>query len=508
MTPASPARSLLAEAFSLLAVLLVTTACGSKRLAAPAPPRELTEVTESLPPPPRGVIVAPLEIDWANAMAALNRLIPTTIGDLNQTRLVRIGRDRQASMAFEVKREPFEVLAVSGDTIDLAAILHYRGKAWLGSALGSIGGSCGIDKVPPRARVVLRVVPYLTRDWQFGVTSQVAQLTALSDTERDRCKATFLGLNVTGKVMEAAKEVLEKLLPKIQERFAAFDVKGPLTDIWADLQKPIRLADSIYLVLQPDSIQVGPLHGTRKSVHAELGITAAPRVLTGPRPRVDTVPLPPYNRVKMDRGFSLPIEGSLDYEVMSAQLTRQFRTKTLKAAGGEFRLHSATLYGIAGGKIAVGVDFEGTEKGLIWLTGTPQYDSETGMITVPDLDFDASSAGLLIAGYAWIKGDDIRNFLRQQAKISAGALLSRLQHMAVKEMNRTLTRGVRLHATIGAAEPSALVVRPRDILVRARAVGTAKLEIGPELFEKKQKVADKEPGIGTRDSGLGKSPTP
>jgi hypothetical protein len=183
---------------------------------------------------------------------------------------------------------------------------------------------------------------------------------------------------------------------------------------------------------------------------------------------------------------------------MSAQLARQFRSKSIKAGGGEFRLRSATLYGVAGGKVALGVNFEGTEKGLIWLVGTPKYDQGTGMITVPDLDFDASSAGLLIAGYAWIKGDDIRDFLRQQAKISAGDLLSRLQEMAVKQMNRTLARGVRLYATIGAAEPQALVVRPRDILVRARATGTARLEIGPELFEKRGAGGS---GLGTRGQG-------
>jgi hypothetical protein len=477
-----------------LTLLIALASCnGGRRLNAPAPPRELTEESDIQLPPTRGVIVAPLEVEWANALGALNRLIPTQIGDLKETRLVPIGRDRNASMAFEVRREPFEVLGVSGDTIDVAAILHYRGKAWLGSALGSIGGSCGVDKKdPPRARVVLRVVPYLTKDWQLGVRSQVAQLTALSENERDRCKTTFLGLNVTGKVMEAAKEALEKFLPKIQERLAAIDVKSALADIWEDLQKPIHLADSIWLVLQPDSVQVGPLRGTRKSVIADLGVTAAPKILTGPKPAIAPIALPSYDRAKMTRGFSLPVEGSLDYEVMSDQLTKRFKTKSIKAGGGEFRLHSATIYGVAGGKVAVGVDFEGTEKGLIWLVGTPQYDQATDMITVPDLDFDASSAGLLIAGYAWIKGDDIRNFLRQQARISAGALLARLQQMAVKEMNRTLARGVKLSATIGGAEPRALLVRPRDILVRARAMGTLSLAIGPELFEKKQKAANRE----------------
>jgi hypothetical protein len=144
---------------------------------------------------------------------------------------------------------------------------------------------------------------------------------------------------------------------------------------------------------------------------------------------------------------------------------------------------SVIFLGIWGGGVALGAVFDGTDRGTVWFVGTPRYQASTGMVEVPDLDFDASSAGLLVAGFAWIKADQIREFLRQQAKVSAGELLSRLQTIAVREMNRTLTRGVRLQATIGAAEPRALVVGPQDIVVRARAMGKASLEIGPEIFD-------------------------
>ena len=91
---------------------------------------------------------------------------------------------------------------------------------------------------------------------------------------------------------------------------------------------------------------------------------------------------------------------------------------------------------------------------------------------------------MLVQGVAWIKGGAIRDFLREQARVSAGELLDRLQALAVKELNRSLARGVELSATIGASEPAGIQVRSQEIIVRARAVGSARLLLGPEVFPK------------------------
>ncbi len=468
----------------VLPVLLAGCASAGK-IEAPAPPRDLTEMAVDTITAIRGLIVAPLSVHVPSAMAALNRVIPSKLGDLAKAHPVALGHDRKASISFEVQREPFELLGFSGDTVILSATLHYRGKAWLGSGLGDISGSCGMEGAKPRARVVLHVVPYLTPDWHLGVHSRVAQLAALSDGERDRCQVTFLGLNVTGKVMDLAKDALDDLEPEIQKLVSSVDVKTPLEEIWADLQKPIHLADSLWLLLQPDSVSLGPIHGSARAVHAELGVNASPRILAGPMPVQTVLPLPPFGRSRMEQGFALPVEGRLTYDVIGMELTTNLKGKSVRLSAGKFRFQAATVYAVSGGKIALGVRFDGTDRGTVWLVGTPQYDPATGMISVPDLDFDASSAGLLVQGFAWIKEDEIRDFLRQQAHISAGYLLQQLQAIAVREMNRTLARGVQLRATIGAANPSGILVRAQDILVRARAEGSASLEIGPEVFEKR-----------------------
>ena len=60
---------------------------------------------------------------------------------------------------------------------------------------------------------------------------------------------------------------------------------------------------------------------------------------------------------------------------------------------------------------------------------------------------------------AWLKGDAIREFLRQQATVSGSDLLGRIQALAVKEMNTELARGVRLSTTIDRSEPAGMRVR-------------------------------------------------
>jgi hypothetical protein len=144
-----------------------------------------------------------------------------------------------------------------------------------------------------------------------------------------------------------------------------------------------------------------------------------------------------------------------------------------------------TVTGIGSGRLALGVDFEGTDSGQLWMVGTPQYDPASGMLSVPDLDFEARSASLLVKGLAWLKADEIRAFLRSQAKIAAGEVLNRIQGMAVKELNRELAPGVHLSASIEKSEPAGILVHPDGLIIRARATGAARLELGAAIFAQK-----------------------
>jgi len=472
--------------FAVLATLVFgCVACGEHAgtVDAPAPVGEFSHDSDSLPALPPGIIVAPLTLDLAGALGALEQLVPKRFGDI--TKRIAIPGSRRRSYAYEVAREPFSV-SFAHDTVLLAATIHYKGRAWYDPPIGpDINGECGTKGERPRARLVLRAVPRLSKDWQLQVRTRVAQVAPLTTTERDQCEVSFLKLDMTGKVLEVAGRALQKTLPQIDRKLARLDLRTPLSKLWSDLQKPIRLQDSLWLLLFPQAVSIGSMSGSRELVAVEIGITAAPRIVTGERPPLGSFPLPALGPVGTDQGFAMLIEGAFDYSVMSSELSSRLAGRSIKAGGGVLEVKKVTVYGVGGGKLALGLDFDGTASGRIWLLGKPSYDAASGMLSVPDLDFDTGSAGLLIRGLAWLKGSAIREFLRSQAKVPAGGLLDKIQTLAVKQLNRNLTRGVALTATIEKTEPAGILVRSDGLIIRARATGAARLDLGPELFEPK-----------------------
>lgn len=468
----------------LLAAALAS--CGTSKVVAPEPTRDFSFDADSLPQLPSlppGTIVAPLALDLNSAIAALEQEVPKKFGNIEER--LPIPGSKRKSFAYEVSRQPFKV-RFEGDTVLLSAVVSYKGRGWYDPPIGpDINGECGIKGPPPRARLTARVVPRLSPDWKIRIKTRMIRLAPLTETERDQCEVSLLNLDVTGKVMTAAQAALQGVLPTLERQLAALDVRSPLEKIWVDLQQPIKITDSLWLLLEPRGVYLGQVQGAKETVGAQIGISAAPRVLSGPKPVVATIPLPQLEPIREVAGFSMLVEGAFDYATMSAVLTQKLRKTKVKAAGGELVVKKLTVFGVGRGRLAVGLTFSGTAEGKIWFQGTPRYDPATGIVSVPDLDFDATSAGMLVQGVAWLKGDAIREFLRAQATISGGEVMGRIQTLAVKEMNRELTRGVHLSTTIDTTEPAGMRVRPDAIVLRARASGSARLDLGPELFAPK-----------------------
>jgi len=469
----------------LPALVLGGLACGerSNSVDAPTPQGEFSHDSDSLPSLPPGTIVAPLFLDLGGALAALEHTVPRRFGNI--TKRLPMPGSRRKSYAFEVARDAFKV-SFAADTVILRAVIHYKGRAWYDPPIGpDINGECGVTGESPRAQLVVRAVPRLRPDWKLQVRTRLASVTPLTDTERDQCEVSFLNINVTQRVLDVAGRALQKILPDLDRRIAKLDVRTPLSKIWSDLQKPIRLKDSLWLLLDPRAVNLGTMHGSKEAVEAEIGITASPHIVTGARPMFRPYELPPLGALRTDQGFSLLVEGAFGYGVMSSELTTRLAGQSVKAAGGVLEVQRITVFGVGAGRLALGLDFDGTARGRLWLLGKPSYDATSGLLSVPDLDFDTRSAGMLLQGLAWLKGVTIRDFLRSQARISVGPVLAQIQELAVKQLNRTLARGVQLTASIEHSEPAGILVRSGGLIIRARATGAARLDLGPEIFTPK-----------------------
>jgi hypothetical protein len=430
----------------------------------------------------------PLLLDLSAAVELLESALPAKLGNI--ARRQPIAGNRRAAFAYELRREPFQV-TVRGDTFLIASTIHYQGKGWYNPPIGpEIGGSCGTKGQEPRARVVVSIRPELDRDWRLVAQPRLRALLPLTKTEQDQCEVSFLKFDVTGKVLDAARGAIQAQLPRIGARLAELDVRGEFEKVWREIQNPIRLADSVWLVLQPTGVRLGKVSGTKVMVGTTVGIDAEPRIQAGPMPAVAIRPLPPLEPAAEQTGLHLLVEGRIDYGVIGAALTDALAGKEIRTPGGSLVIEEVGAFGVGRRRVALGVRFTGTTSGQIFFVGTPQYDSASGRVVVPDLDYDASTAGMLIKGVAWLRADEIRNYLRKMATFPPADALERISGLAAKGMNRELTSGVILSAAIDRTDVLRIISRPDALILQARASGQAALHVTDEFFGRFRKPGD------------------
>ncbi|HET9981964.1 MAG TPA: DUF4403 family protein [Longimicrobiales bacterium] len=459
---------------ALAALVAILAGCNrGQELDAPAP--AITEDVDSLPPLPPSTIEAPVTYDLAPVVAELERAVPRRLGDINERRPVP--SNSRAHFAFAAEREPFRV-ALSGRTARMEATIHYMGRGWYNPPLApEVSGSCGTDGERPRARVEVATSLSLTPAWQLRGRTAVGRVEPFSEEPRDQCKVTFLKVDVTDKVVGAARKALEDNRRVVDRKIAAVDLRSRFEEWWAALQRPIHLSDSLWLQLNPRAVHVDSIAGRGTMLVARIGLEASPRVLTGPRPEPGRSPLPPLGEHRGAEGFHVLAEGVLDYPVASGLVTRELKGRRVEYGGRSARIRDVKVYGIGGGRLAMAVTFSGDVAGRIYFVGTPRYDAARDELYVPDLDFDVASQNVLVNQLEWLKSVGLGDVLRERARWPTAGLIRRGTEELLKGLNREIAPGVRLSGVVSDTRVLGVHASRRALLVRAEVVGRARMDI-------------------------------
>lgn len=474
----SRAQVLAALGLVVLAILAVWLVRRSRIVLDPPAPEISTAPIDTLPSQPLSVIEAPITYDLQTAIDSLEAAVPRTYGDLAE-RITSAKNDR-LSFAFQLQRSPFRVKVV-GQSVTISADIEYSGRVWYDSPIGpEVEIACGVgDDVPRRARLTLESTADLTEDWSLRTKSRIVRLAAYSDSSRDRCRVSFLRIDVTDRILDRARELIVRHLGDFDRTVARWPVRPRFEKIWRSLQKPIRLADSVYMTIQPEQAMLGTVGARGDLVYANLRLLATPRITTGPRPAVPREPLPPLRRADdVKRGARVLIDASFTYPVATAMLRKALVGRRLEPGGHRVRISDVRLQGIGGGKVALGIWLTGAVRGRIFFTGRPTYDSTTRQIAVPDLEYDVGTARILVAGYEWLEDVRLRDFLREKARLPDSAIVRRLVALGESGMNRDLpARGTHLSGRIHEAGVNAVQATTSEIRVRALADADLKLSI-------------------------------
>ena len=461
------------------ALLLSTASCGGDRIDAPPPVAVTGVVAESLPPVPISRLEIPVRYDLAPALDWLETTVPKTIGKIGDKLAVK-GNDR-LHIAYEIQREPFK-FGLEGRTITISSVLHYQGRGWYNApVIPEVSASCGTGDEQPRARLTLSVTAMVDSAWKLR-TRSVVKAVPLTDTERDQCEVTAAHIDVTEKVLSAAEGALQGELVKADRKLGSFPVRATVEGVWTTMQKPLRLTDSLWLLINPVSLRFLPPTLLGDSLLWQAGLEANPRILGGAKPAPSTNPLLPPDRSPAPEPELLILsEGRLPYDVAEDILSKATAKTKIKVGRRVLRIRHLKPAPMGDGRVSVGLTVSGAANGTLYAVGHPQIDS-LGVLTMPDLELDAGTTDALTGAMAWLASSDrITQVLRDVIRVNLAPTIEKARVLAEKNLNRELAPGLALQTTLTSAKPIGVWAAPDALVARVivRGQGVLLIDVHP-----------------------------
>jgi hypothetical protein len=449
-------------------------ACGRDR---PSASGSRAELLDEVPPPQPTLshFDVPLEYDFTPILKEVERVVPRTLGSLDS--LHQLGDDRRRHFAYEVTRGPFTAF-MRGSQVHLRTTLSYAVRGFYNPPVGpTLSAGCGRGDERPEMVVEFVTPLSLTPAWHLRSDVRLAQLGPATQSAQDRCRVSILRLDVTDRVIDAARAGLTAHLPEINREISRIDLTDQVREWWRELNRPIRLTEDVWLLLQPQQLRAGRVAGQGQLLQLRVGLDAFPRIVAGPEPDPPVPPLPPLARSTNATGFRIVLDGEVDYATASQAITQEVGGKTVTTAGRSATVQSVTAAPAGGGRLALTVAFTGDASGTLRFVGTPHYDAGLGQIRVPDLDYDLETDSHLVNAIAWIRSDALRTLFRENARVPVAPVLERGRALLTEGLNRRIGRSVTLSATVDSVSVDGLYVTRAGLVVRAGASGNAHVEV-------------------------------
>ncbi len=450
-------------AYPLLALLAACTSA----------PQPTTIAPSTAPPPPDvSIIVVPIHASLKPLLPELEKNIPKSVAKLDGYEL---DPHKRFGMKYRVDRDPVE-LDMIGEGLHATTHVHYalEGCARTGSRMWPCI-SCGFGE--PMRDAVIRLHSHFTWDQSWRLRSQT---TAQPVEFPNKCGVTILNINIADwKLAPLVNEQLRDVAKTIDGNTPKMtNIRPMVQQTWTTLQSPIQLAPRTWLVLEPLSLSLGPIHGTGLDVTSTLILQTHTRVIVGEKPVIAAKPLPPLRTEGNPEaaGLRIPFNFELTYADASRLLTQQFAGKKF----GDVTIESVKLAPSKEGRVAIEAMIAMKRyHGPVVLDGLPQFDTATSSLTIGDLEYELQpkhkSPFLRLADR--ISHEALRDQLRKNTRWNVTNELSGIREEIDRGLSRTLSPGVTLHGHITAVQPLAVSAGPDEITVRVVAIGDAGVTI-------------------------------
>ncbi len=318
---------------------------------------------------------------------------------------------------------------------------------------------------------------HLSTDWQLiSTTSQQGR------NWHERCRINNIGGSlidnfVTAIIDRGLNSYIGKEIQLLDQQIEEFgDLRPYLVDIWSDIQEPVRVQDSVWLLFSPEKVNVSALDGQGKTVSVTVTILAKTRLRTGKVPNIETVALPERSGQVKGKGFQLAVEADLSYSKATQMLSRKLVGESYSIKGEDIKITGIHLFG-SGKFLIIKTKLEGDFKGTIYLKGRPKFDAATKAIYLDSLDFDLQTENLLVKTADWLLHEEFRHIVETKTRWEIKNQLAEAEKLIENGLNRNINPQVSVQGSLNHLSPLGVYVTQNSLKAIIIAKGDAFLSL-------------------------------
>jgi hypothetical protein len=132
--------------------------------------------------------------------------------------------------------------------------------------------------------------------------------------------------------------------------------------------------------------------------------------------------------------------------------------------------------------LVIKVSFEGSEKGIFYLTGKPVFDVATKIIELRDLDFDIKSKNTLLRTAAWLFNKRIVNELKKYSRFDLSSYINTAITSINQQLNKEWMKGVQSTGKMDEIKIVSFYPLREHLIVRSNCSGTLSVKVDAASF--------------------------
>jgi hypothetical protein len=336
---------------------------------------------------------------------------------------------------------------------------------------------CGYDEGERRVSVTFQNSVFISPDLKAKLSIKRLEPQAI-----DKCNVCFWGQDVTTDVMNGLKEELDAAKTDMEKNFGLYDLRPKFQQVWDQLNKIYSLYGLGWLQINPSKIRINNLIVKNDSLSIYIGLAAKP-LISLEKPQEHFTVVPGISDFRDLPGFNIFLDAVLNYDSLSNIVSSQLKDKRFDLTSSKYIiLKDCMLYGMGNENLVIKVSFEGSDRGIFYLTGKPTYDAATKIIELRDLDFDIRSKNTLLKTAAWLFNKRIVNELKKYSRFDLTSYINTAITSINQQLNKEWMKGIQSNGKMDEIKIVNFYPLREHLIIRSNCSGTLSVKVDSANF--------------------------